>query len=233
MAIKMRVLLICDDFWHPGQIPTDGVAPLAERGFQFDIITNDEDVKPEALEGYDVVILSKGDESARDNKVSWKTKALQQAFISYVENGGGLLVVHCGLVAGEQAEALHCLIGSRFDYHPQDCPVTVQPIKPHPIVAGVEMFCEVDEHYRLEILADDIDIFLASYSPPQGSEALYETEPYQNTKAWISAAGYVRTQGNGRVCVLTPGHHLAVWHNPQYQHILENALNWCAGSNLQ
>jgi len=226
----MRVLLICNDFWHPGQIPIDGVAPLTEKGFEFDIITDDEDVKPDVLKGYDVIILSKGDESARDDgKASWKTEAVQKAFIDYVENGGGLLVIHCGLVAGDQAEALDRLIGSRFDYHPENTPVTVQPIKPHPIVDGVGMFCEVDEHYRLEVLKDDIDIFMASYSPPQGDEALYESEPYRNSQAWIDAAGYVRTQGKGRVCVLTPGHLLPVWHNPEYQRTLENALNWCAG----
>jgi len=223
----MRVLLICDDYWHPGQVPVDGVAPLKERGFQFDIITDANEFKAEMLEKYHVVIMSKCDEISPADKTSWKSSAVQQAFIEYVENGGGLLVVHTGLVAGENTEALDRLIGSRFSYHPQDSPVTVQPVKPHPVSDGVELFCEVDEHYRLDIIADDIDVFMASYSPPQGDEAKYTEEPYHNTQAWIGAAGYVRTQGKGRVCVLTPGHHLAVWHNPQYQRILENALRWC------
>ena len=41
-----RVLMLCDDFWHPGQIPIDGVAPLAELGFKFDIISNANEFKP-------------------------------------------------------------------------------------------------------------------------------------------------------------------------------------------
>jgi len=49
--------------------------------------------------------------------------------------------------------------------------------------------------------------------------------------AAICAAGYVRTQGRGRVCVLTPGHNLPVWLNPQFQKLLTNALNWCAPVN--
>ena len=226
----MRVLLICDDYWHPGQVPVDGVQPLKERGFLFDIIKDANDFKPEILKDFPVVILCKCDEKTPEDQTSWKTDAVQQAFIDYVENGGGLLVIHTALVAGENTEALDKLIGSRFSFHPADSPVTVQPVKPHPIVDGVGMFCEIDEHYRLDIISDDIDIIMASYSAPQGEESKLEDEPYHNSTAWIGAAGYVRTQGNGRVCVLTPGHLLPVWHNPEYQKVLENALKWCSKS---
>ena len=89
------------------------------------------------------------------------------------------------------------------------------------------MFCEVDEHYRLEMLAPDADILIASYSPPQGEEAKYEEDPAKNTVAWICPAGYVRSQGKGRVCVLTPGHLLPVWQNPHFQRTLTNALSCC------
>ncbi|MCL2421558.1 MAG: ThuA domain-containing protein [Defluviitaleaceae bacterium] len=224
----MRVLLICDDFYHPGNVPIEGVAPLKQKGFEFDIITDANDFKPEMLSDYPVVFLSKCDEITQADQRPWKTPAIQQAFVDYVEKGGGLLAIHTATVAGENTKALDNLIGSKFVYHPADCPVTVQPIKPHPVTKGVDMFCEVDEHYRLDILADDIDILIASYSPPQGVPEKYEEEPYTNTVAWISPAGYVRTQGKGRVCVLTSGHLLPVWHNPNFQRILENALQWCA-----
>jgi len=227
----MRVLLLCDDFWHPGKIPIEGVSPLEKHGFRFDIIIDANDFKPEMLIEYPVVILSKCDEVTPEDKTSWKTEAVQKAFIDYVEKGGGLIVIHTGLVAGESTETLDRLIGSRFTYHPHDCPVTVQPIKPHPITENVEMFTEVDEHYRLDIITDDVDVFMASYSPPQGEAGKHNDDPYHNTSAWIGAAGYTRTQGNGRVCVLTPGHHLPVWHNPQFQQVLENALRWCSGGS--
>ncbi|MCL2128580.1 MAG: ThuA domain-containing protein, partial [Treponema sp.] len=133
------------------------------------------------------------------------------------------------VVAGEHTGELDRLIGCRFAYHPCGCPVTVQPLKPHPVTEGAGVFCETDEHYRLEMLAPDADILIASYSPPQGEKEKYGEDPYNNSPAWICPAGYVRTQGRGRVCVLTPGHNLAVWHNPHYQKILANALRWCAG----
>jgi type 1 glutamine amidotransferase len=225
----MRVLLICDDYWHPGQIPIDGTAPLAEQGFQFDVISNAGDFSPDMLKQYPAVLLCKSDQISQADKGTWKTEAVQQAFVDYVENGGGLLAIHSGTVPGKQTEALNQLLGCRFVFHPQACPVTVQPVKPHPVTLGVEIFCEIDEHYRLELLGSDADILIASYSPAQGDESKYQEDPSKNTRAWICPAGYVRTQGKGRVCVLTPGHTIEVWLNPQFRRTLVNALHWCGG----
>lgn len=224
----MRILLLCDDYYHPGKIPIEGIDPLKDQGFEFDIISDAKDFNPETMSEYPVILLCKSDERSKNIRESWKTKTIQKAFINYVEHGGGLLAVHSGIVAGKDTAELDQMLGSRFTYHPAQTPVTVQVIKPHPVTEGVEMFCEVDEHYRLEWLAGDADILMASYSPAQGDESLYGTNPH-NTPAWIGASAYVRTQGVGRICVLTPGHTLAVWHHPQFQKLLINALNWCKG----
>ena len=88
-ASAMRVLMICDDFWHPGQIPIDGVAPLAELGFQFEIISNANDFKSGMLSDYPVVLLCKSDQTSQEDRTRWLTDEIQQAFVSYVENGGG------------------------------------------------------------------------------------------------------------------------------------------------
>ena len=91
------------------------------------------------------------------------------------------------------------------------------------------MFRENDEHYRIKILSGDADVIMASYSPSQGEMSKNAEDPYKNTTAWIDACGYVRTQGKGRVCVLTPGHTPEVWQNPVFKVIIQNALGWCAG----
>jgi type 1 glutamine amidotransferase len=227
----MRVLLLCDDFYHPGDVPANGTVPLKDKGFDFNIVFDAKNFSAETLKNYPVVLLSKCDEVSQADKSSWKTQAVQQAFVDYVENGGGLLAVHTAIVAGENTQILDSLLGCKFAYHPNACPVTVQPVKPHPINSAVNQFCETDEHYRVEVVSADIDIFLASYSPPQGLAEKYETDPYNNSPAWIGLAGYTRKQGKGRVCVLTPGHNLDVWLNENFQRLLENSLNWCAGNN--
>jgi len=222
----MRVLLICGDYYHPEQIFIDGIAPLSKLGFQFDIITNANGFSPEKLNKYPAVILSKPDEISEDDRNPWKTENVQKAFVDYVESGGGLIALHSGVVGGKNTETLDKLLGCRFITHPNNCPVTVQPLKKHPVTEGVGMFCEIDEHYKIEIIAPDVDILAASYSGPQGEKSKYLEDPFFNAPAAICAAGYVRTQGKGRVCVLTPGHLPPVWENPHFQKLLENAILW-------
>jgi type 1 glutamine amidotransferase len=225
----MKVLLICDDYYHPGQVAIDGVAPLEQHGYQFDIIKNADEFSPDMLQKYPIVLICKMDEVSQTDKQSWKTEDVQQAFVNYVEGGGGLVAVHSATVPSNNVFVLDKLLGCRFLGHPNNCPVTVQPVKPHPVTEGVELFCETDEHYHIEIITPDVDVLLASYSPPQGEESKYQEDPYYNCPAAICPAGYVRTQGKGRVCVLTPGHNLAVWHNPHFQRLLQNSLHWTSG----
>jgi len=222
----MRILLLCDDEYHPGEIPINGMKPLEAKGFSIDVISDTTDFDPSVLESYDAVVLSKCDHVTINNLTSWKTPQVQDAFVQYVEKGGGLIVTHSGTVKGENTAVLDKLAGCAFAYHPNNTPVTVGMLKPHPITEGVKIFTEVDEHYHLEILADDLDILASSYAPAQGEESKYESEPYFNAPAHIAPTVLVRTQGKGRVCVLTPGHHLAVWLNPEFQQLLENALRW-------
>ena len=231
IVFMKKILLLCDDQWHPGQVIIDGVAPLMEEGFEIDMITDAHDFSPESLTTYSVVLLSKSDETSGENQNSWKSEKLQKSFVEYVENGGGLLAVHSGVVAGEETERLDKLIGCRFISHPEQTMVTVAPLKPHPITCGVKTFQELDEHYRVEILQEDLEILFGAYSPAQGIESKYQTEPYTNSPEFLSLSGYVRKVGRGRVCVLTPGHNLKVWLNESFQRTLKNALYWCAGND--
>jgi type 1 glutamine amidotransferase len=41
------------------------------------------------------------------------------------------------------------------------------------------------------------------------------------------AGGWRRTEGAGRVVVLTPGHNQAIWLHPSFQTLILNALRWC------
>lgn len=224
----MKVLLLCDDFYHPGSIPEQGVKPLKSKGFTFDVIYDAKAFNPATLQDYNVVILSKCDNTSQQDKTSWKTDAIQDAFIQYVENGGGLIVSHSGLVAGEtnNTPKLDALVGSKFTFHPAAAQVTVQTLKPHPVTEGTQMFCEHDEHYLLQILADDVDILAAAYSKPPFEENNQDPRHYSEM-GFLAPAAYVRTQGKGRVCALTSGHTTDAWLNPQFQLMLENALRWC------
>jgi type 1 glutamine amidotransferase len=230
----MKILLFCDDFYHPGAVPTEGVAFLREKGYEIDVISDTSNYDPQTIFNYRAVIMSKADHVSQANKTAWKTDAVQAAFVKFVEEGGGLLVTHNGMSANEDDDGnitdktlvLDRLAGCRFKFHPDNYPVTVAPLKPHPITTGVDIFTETDEHYEIEILSGDIDILAAGYKAAQGDPAKYATEPYFNAPAAIHPSAFTRTQGRGKICVITPGHVLEVWQNPNFSQLLENALKW-------
>jgi len=222
--------MFCDDHYHPGQVPIEGVKPLQEKGYQIDVCSDATGFCVDSLSDYNVIIMSKCDNTSSKDTTSWKNEAVQHAIIKFVEDGGGLLVTHNGTVAGKNTQALDMLIGCRFGNHPDMGKVTFGVVKSHPVTKSVELFCEEDEHYRLEILCDDVDVLAASYQPAKGDAAKYDTEPYFNYPHCIAPSAYVRTQGRGRVCVLTPGHTVIVWYNENFQKLLENALIWCGGN---
>ena len=139
------------------------------------------------------------------------TDEVQQAFVDYVEAGGGLLAVHSGTAEYRETPVLRRLLGGVFTHHPKQCPVTVTPLADHPLTAGAESFTLMDEHYFMEMDDVEVDLFLTT-SSEHGEQR----------------GGWAHEVGSGRVCVLTPGHNVEVWHDPSYQTLLKNGLRWCA-----
>jgi type 1 glutamine amidotransferase len=206
----MRTLVICDDYWHPAKTAREGLAPLSERGFVFDWIEDAADWSAERMAGYPVVLFAKSDDVSAADRSKWVTEAVQDAFVGYVRQGHGMLVVHSGTVYAEQP-ALRGLIGGAFIRHPKQCPVTVEPIEGHPLTVGSAPFTLVDEHYIMELDDARADVFMTTTSE-------HGTQP----------GGWTRLVGEGRICVLTPGHNVEVWQHPAFQALLVNGLHWCS-----
>lgn len=210
----MKALVICDDFYHSGSIIEEGLSFLKpEWEFFFMTDMSQSDLNSAVLSGYNVIILCKDDQISPENENGWLNDLIMQKFLDFTENGGGFMAMHAGTVACKRSVELKKLVGCEFMSHPDQCPVeysVIQGVNVQ-ITDGVNKFTEKDEHYVIDISANDIEIFLEGKSE------------HGNI-----AAGYTRLQGNGRVAVLTPGHNLTVWQNEEYKKIIKNSLNWCA-----
>jgi uncharacterized protein len=207
----IRVLVLCDDKWHPAETVRRGLEPLRAAGFEFDWIENAQEWSPERMERYSLVLLSKANQVSADDHNPWMSQEVQAHFVEYVRKGNGLLVVHSGTAGYRNLPVLRGLFGGVFMQHPPQCPVTVTPVAGHPLTAGSAPFTMQDEHYFMALDDDQADIFLTTTSE-------HGEEP----------GGWTRLEGEGRVCVLTPGHNLEVWLRPEYQRLLRNGLGWCA-----
>lgn len=207
----MRTLVICDDYWHPARTPRGGLEALGTSEFEFDWIEDAGQWSAERMSAYPLVVMTKSNNVSSTNPVQWVTAEVEAAFVEYVGKGNGLLVVHSGTAGYEQTPVLRKLMGGCFIQHPPQCPVTVEPRAGHTMTAGCSPFTVTDEHYHMAFDDAHADVFLTTVSE-------HGRQP----------GGWTRNEGDGRVCVLTPGHNLDVWLQPDYQQLLHNCLRWCA-----
>jgi uncharacterized protein len=206
----MRVLVIADDYWHPGDVARAGLDLLEEHAL--DYIYDAADWSAETMAGYPVVLFAKSNNVSQENRDPWMTPEVEAAFLAYVSGGGGLLTVHSGTAGYRDTPKLRALMGGVFEQHPEQCPVTITPHADHPLCQGVEAFTIKDEHYHMIVDDPDVDLFVTTVSE-------HGEQP----------GGWTRVEGRGRVCVLTPGHNVEVWQHPSFQTLLRNTLAWCAG----
>jgi len=209
MEAVMNVLVLCDDHWHPANVVRGGLHDLAAHNFHFVWIEGAKAWSPQLMDLFPVTILSKSNNVSSENQEAWMTPEVEQAFVDYVRQGGGLLALHSGTAGYQDTPALRALLGGVFVQHPEQCPVTITPRPGHPLAKGTTSFTLKDEHYHMAMDDGEVDVFLTT-------ESLHGSQP----------GGWTRQECHGRVCVLTPGHNLEVWQHPAFQTLLRNCLRW-------
>jgi len=211
--MKTKVLVICDDFYHHGDVITEGLSFMQDE-FEMTYATDMSEYSftDKPLSGYNAVIIAKDNMVSQSNKDKWLTEDIEKQFADYAGYGGGLIFLHAGSVICKHSVILKDIAGCAFDTHPEQCVVDFNIVSPHEVTDGTEDFAEKDEHYFIDFTATDAAIFLESRSGHG-----------------VQPAGYARIHNNsGRVCVLTPGHNLSVLQNEQYRKMIKNAVYWCA-----
>ena len=212
----MRALVLCDDRAHPAALTRDGLTGLGECGYEFDYLEDPAQWSAERMAAYGLVIFSKANNWSRAEAAPWATEETGVAFVNYVSQGNSVLFLHSGTALYNNAPSLCGLMGGIFVGHPAQCPVTVEPTAAHALTAGSTPFTLKDEHYQMAMNDPNVDLFLHTTSE-HGSQP----------------GGWTRTEGMGRVAVMTPGHHLEIWHHPSYQALLRNTLAWCSATTNQ
>ena len=214
----IKLLVLADDCWHPAETLMRAFKGLDNTKYLFDFVCAPRDIlSKRMIRDYDAVILARGNTfSSALNKNVWFDpdwcEVMPDDFGDYVAEGHGFISLHAGnCYKLDDCPDMVRLIGNEFKYHPKQCDVTVTATKEHPITKGVQPFTARDEHYVIDVISEDADVFLKSTS---------DFAPEQ-------AAGYTRLIGKGRLCVLTPGHTLSAMGNNEYLRLISNAIDWC------
>ncbi|WP_157772301.1 ThuA domain-containing protein [Lacunisphaera limnophila] len=206
-----RVLVFCDDRYHPASLVRAGLAFLNDI-YRFDWVEDPRNRDPASLANYGVVVLAKSNHCTSADHAPWTGRGIEEQLDRYIQAGGGLVALHSGTAGYQGVSSIRSFLGGVFTGHPPPCEVQFQPEGSHEILNGIhEDFSIDDEHYQMEMDDPDVSVFLRSKSA-------CGTQP----------AGWTRSHGQGRVCVLTPGHTAAVWHHHAYRQLLHNSIRWAA-----
>ncbi len=134
--------------------------------------------------------------------------------LSYVSQGGGLLVIHNGLSLGNRRYELAQLMGARFDGNGPIQPLSFRTNGEHFITEGIEPFELAEEPFQLEL------------SPFTERKVLLEYKR-EGSDTWHPAA-WRHNYGLGRVVFFMPGHHEPTFQHPQIRQLILQAAQWAA-----
>ena len=203
---KKKAILIGDYSvveWHP-LAGTDMALQDILSDFEVDCTEDYDRFKAVSLNKYDLCIsyIDHWKESLTDEQTA--------GLLTFVCNGGGLLIIHNGIAMQSRAE-LAQLAGAKFTTHPQERVLTFHPAPAeHIITEEIRDFAFLEEPYQFEQ-----DSFAESALLLE-----YESEGQRWPAAWA------HQYAMGRVVYLSPGHHAVAFQDPMYRKLISRSALW-------
>ena len=223
-------------------------AVLKELGNKFDNlnISSSTDIKifeKAQLKKYDAIILNNNcsigprrnlfldvlDSNPDLNAKEKNTKAqkLERNLLEYVENGGGLMVLHGAVTMLNRSKDFSMLVGGSFDYHHKQQTIKIELVDAkHPMVKAFkgEGFEHVDEPYIFNNAYEDLDfkpLLSMNINKIEGVK-----EQAKNATRYIS---WIKKYGKGRVFYCSPSHNPQSYKNPNLLQFLLDGMQYVSG----
>jgi uncharacterized protein len=202
---RIKVLFLGDNGHHkPIERAADLLAPLAHAGIDMAYTDDLNDLNSENLARYDGLLIY-----ANHTKISPQQ---EEALLSFVENGKGLIALHCASFCFLNSPKYISLIGGQFESHKTGIFRTRIVDAKHPALKGVQEFEAWDETYKHHRLTGDRHVLMVR-------EEDGKREPWT----------WVRTQGKGRLFYTASGHDERVFRNPEYHRLVIQGTRWAVG----
>jgi len=197
-------------------------AMLAEAGrFAVDVTENPEKLTPDELAKYDVIVSNWNSWKKKTVEKEWSPE-LRKAYLDFVRNGKGHVVVHAGSCSFYDWPEVHKLYGATWKlgstghgpYH--DFSVRMTGVK-HPITQGVAEFRIKDELWHRPGLQSDVVVLAESFSAKEK----------RGTGSWEPCLT-VNPLGKGRSVTLLLGHDAAAMERDGFKTLFIRATDWAA-----
>ncbi len=202
---RIKVLYLGDNGHHkPIERAGDLLSPLAHAGIDMAYTDDLNDLNTKNLSRYDGLVIY-----ANHTKISPEQ---EKALLDFVENGKGLIALHCASYCFLNSPKYISLVGGQFESHKTGVFRTRIVDAKHPAMKGVQEFEAWDETYKHHRLAGDRHVLMVR-------------EEGEQREPWT----WVRTQGKGRVFYTASGHDERVFRNADFHKLVVQGIRWAVG----
>ena len=197
----------------------------------------------EDLEGYDAVLLNNNCSAGERRDLFWdelgenkdltgkerdkKAARLEKNLIEFVKRGGGLMVVHGGIVMQNNSMEFSKMVGGSFDYHPVQQEVQAELVEPdHPLLDGFkgQPFVHMDEPYIFKNAYFDYD-----FRPLLSMDASALHSLKEEIKDPVIYISWIKRYGKGRVFYVSPSHNAQSYEDPGLLQFYLDGLQYVTG----
>ncbi|HEX7121560.1 MAG TPA: PVC-type heme-binding CxxCH protein [Gemmatimonadaceae bacterium] len=205
-ADRIRVLFLGDNGHHrPTERAKQILPALARNGIDLFYTDAREDLNDEELDRYHALVLYNNHLTVEPDQLN--------ALLRFVENGGGLVVLHCASASFQNSEEFIRLVGAAFKSHGTGTFRAVRVAGDHPAIRGVPVFESWDETY------------VHTKHNPVNRTVLEVRRENGHDEPWT----WVRTYGRGRVFYTAWGHDGRTWGNEGFQQLVGQGIRWAVG----
>ncbi len=220
---------------------------LGEKSQAFEVVGSMDisNFQLEKLKEFDVVILNntcskpehrnlfwdKLREDSDEDSVSLMEKALtlESNISTYVQEGGGLFLLHGAVTTQNNSEEFSRLVGASFDYHPMQQAFQVRmEDKDHPLVQAfpIEGFNHMDEPYFYKNAYENLNFKPLLYF---NNSEISGQRKEQNLTEGKTYVAWIRREGKGRVMYSSASHNAQSFENPDLLEFILDGMQYVAG----
>jgi type 1 glutamine amidotransferase len=196
------------------------------------------------LQKFDVLVLNNTNSKPDQRNLFWdklkesgadsavvmqQALALESNLRKFVENGGGLFVLHGANTTLNNSMDFSRLTGGSFDYHPKQQAIQIRLEDPkHPLVQAfpAEGFNHVDEPYFYKNAYNELDFKPLLYFNNAEIEGQRKGQELTEGKTYVA---WIRTEGKGKVMYISPSHNAQSFENPDLLQFYLDGLQYVAG----